>query len=149
MSVLGALSAFMCYTVLILRWHGHTSFLESLEIFPGGFGNGIAISTSFIALTAAIEPCQVAVASSGLFLSSNIGQVMGLSVASAVLRSTLERGLRVALKGETGKEELIRKALEDLGFVEALRGRLGEIVTAVYVRSLGYTHCKCFPSRLL
>jgi hypothetical protein len=46
-SIIGALSASTAYTLMLIRWHGHTSFLESLYIIPGGFGNGIALCTSF------------------------------------------------------------------------------------------------------
>jgi hypothetical protein len=91
---------------MILRWHGHTSFLESLYIIPGGFGNGIALSTTFIALTAGVEQGQMAIASSGLYLSSNIGMVSGLSIAVAILQSTLRKELRIGLEGEDGREEV-------------------------------------------
>lgn len=92
--------------LLMLRWHGHTSFLESLYIIPGGFGNGIALSATFVGLTAALDPSQIAVASSGLYLSSNIGNVAGLSVGSAVLQTTLQKQLRIALEGHHKREEV-------------------------------------------
>jgi hypothetical protein len=91
---------------MILRWHGHTSFLESLYIIPGGFGNGIALSTTFIALTAGVEQGQMAIAGSGLYLSSNIGMVSGLSIAAAILQSTLRKELRIGLEGEAGREQV-------------------------------------------
>ena len=91
---------------MILRWHGHTSFLESLYIIPGGFGNGIALSASFIALTAGIDASQMAIASSGLYLSSNLGMVSGLTVAGAILQSTLRNNLRISLEGWEGREEV-------------------------------------------
>jgi len=125
---------------MLLRWHGHTSFLESLYIIPGGFGNGIALSASFIGLTAGVEPCQVAIASSGLYLSSNIGMVGGLSIASAVLQTGLRKQLRIGLEGVEGREEIIGRALQDVGFVMGLKGRIGRLVTEVYVRCLGGTH---------
>lgn len=105
-SVLGALSASLAYTLMILRWHGHTSFLESLYIIPGGFGNGIALSASFIALTAGVDAGQIAIASSGLYLSSSLGMVSGLSVAAAILQSTLRKELRIRLEG-WGKREMV------------------------------------------
>jgi hypothetical protein len=91
---------------MILRWHGHTSFLESLYIVPGGFGNGIALGTTFIGLTAGVDRGQVAIASSGLYLSSNIGQVGGLSIAAAVLQSALQKDLSIALEGIDGRQEV-------------------------------------------
>ncbi|TVY80511.1 Vacuolar membrane amino acid uptake transporter fnx2 [Lachnellula suecica] len=139
-SILGASSAVLSYSLMMLRWHGHTSFLESLYIIPGGFGNGIALSASFIALTAGVDACQVAIASSGLYLSSSIGMVSGLSIAAALLQSTLRKQLRISLEGMEGREQIIDRAVSDLDYVRSLQGRLGELVTAAYIKCLGYTH---------
>ena len=106
LSILGGASGTLSYLLMLLRWHGHTSFLESLYIIPGGFGNGIALSASFIGLTAGLEAGQVAIASSGLYLSSNIGSVGGLSIASAILQSTLRRELRFSLEGINHREKV-------------------------------------------
>lgn len=125
---------------MMLRWHGHTSFLESLYIVPGGFGNGIALSAMFVALTAGTEHCQMAICSSGLFLSSNIGMVVGISASSALLQSSLRKQLRVSLEGTDGMNEIISRALSDIEYVRTLRGQVGEVVTEVYVKCLGYTH---------
>jgi MFS family permease len=108
-SILGAFSAIMSYLLMILRWHGHTSLLESLYIIPGGFGNGIALSASFIGLTAGVDPCQVAIASSGLFLSSNIGMVGGLSIAGAILQTSLRKELGIALEGIDDRAEVKKR----------------------------------------
>ncbi|KUJ07478.1 MFS general substrate transporter [Mollisia scopiformis] len=139
-SLIGAFASSTSYLLMMLRWHGHTSFLESLYIIPGGFGNGIALSTSFISLTAGVEPCQVAIASSGLYLSSNVGMVLGLSLASAILQSTLRKELRISLEGIKHREMIISKALSDIGYVRSLHGRLGRLVTEAYIRCLTYTH---------
>lgn len=104
--LLGALSSLTSYTLLLFRWHGHTSFLESLYIIPGGFGNGIALSASFIGLTAGVEQEELAIATSGLFLSANIGCVVGVSAAGSVMEAGLEKGLRVALEGWEGRQKV-------------------------------------------
>jgi hypothetical protein len=91
---------------MTLFWHGHTGFLESLYIIPGGFGNGIALSASFIGLSAGVDSCHLAIASSGLYLSSNIGMLGGLSIASAILQGTLRKELRIALEGMHGREKV-------------------------------------------
>jgi len=109
--IIGGVSAITAYSLMILRWHRQTSLLESLYIIPGGFGNGIALSASFIGLTAGVEPCKVAIASSGLYLSSNSGMVGGLSVAAAILQTTLRKQLRISLEGLDGKEEVIMASL--------------------------------------
>ncbi|ESZ91294.1 efflux pump antibiotic resistance protein [Sclerotinia borealis F-4128] len=172
--LLGALSSTTSYILLLTRWHGHTSFLESLYIIPGGFGNGIALSATFIGLTAGVEQEELAIASSGLFLSANIGTVVGLTVAGSVMEGGLEKGLRVALEGWEGRErvggllslvsscleifkdcyamqmfqlltqlhtsQIIERALSDIEYVRALDGKLGELVTNVYVNCLSNTH---------
>jgi hypothetical protein len=148
-AVIGATAFTTAYTLMYLRWHGHTSFLESLYIIPGGFGNGIALSASFIGLTAGVEPCQVAIASSGLYLSSNIGMVGGLSIAAAILQTSLRKNLRIALEGLNNREKIIERALSDIEYVRSLRGNLGEVVTEIYIKCLGQTHgtsisFKCF-----
>jgi hypothetical protein len=103
-SILGAIASTTSYLLLIIRWHGHTSFLESLYIIGGGFGNGVALSISFIILNAGVEPCQMAIASSGLYLSSNIGMVGGLSIAASIFQSTLRKSLSIGLEGVDGRE---------------------------------------------
>lgn len=127
---------------MLLRWHGHTSFFESLYIIPGGFGNGIALSASFIALTANLDQSQVAIASSGLYLSSNVGMVTGISVASAVLQTSLRKQLRIDLEGRFDREEVLEKSLASIEYVVNLKGKLGDVVTTAYVTCLTYTHGK-------
>ncbi|CAG8957313.1 hypothetical protein HYFRA_00010736 [Hymenoscyphus fraxineus] len=139
-AILGCLSSSFAYTLMILRWHGHTSFLESLYIIPGGFGNGIALSASFIALTAGVDGSQIAIASSGLYLSSSLGMVTGLSVAASILQSTLHKELRIRLEGWVDRETIISRALNDIEYVRLLEGKLGELVVAAYVKCLAYTH---------
>jgi hypothetical protein len=90
----------------MFRWNGNTSFAESLYIIGGGFGNGISLSTSFVALTAGVQPSEMAIASSGLFLSSNVGMVGGLSIAAALFQSQLRKRLRVGLEGVPHQDEV-------------------------------------------
>lgn len=88
----------MGYLLLILRWDGNTSIWESLYIGPGGFGTGIILATTFVALAAGVDEAQMAIASTGLYLSANIGGLVGTSLASGVLQATLRTGLDTELK---------------------------------------------------
>jgi MFS family permease len=89
--------ASLAYLLLILRWHGHTNWLESLYIFPGGFGSGIANSALFISIQAALDPRFAAIAASTLYLASSIGMLAGMAGVSAVLQQSLRVGLDVRL----------------------------------------------------
>ena len=91
---LGATSiASLAYLLVILRWHGDTNWFEALYIFPGGFGTGIAYSTLFISIQAALDPGYAAIATSILYLASSIGTLGGMAGVSAVLQQSLKVNL--------------------------------------------------------
>lgn len=85
--------ASLAYLLLILRWHGNTNWFESLYIFPGGFGTGIASSTLFISIQAALDPSFTAIAASTLYLASSVGMLGGMAGVSAVLQQSLRTNL--------------------------------------------------------
>ncbi|CAM6003592.1 unnamed protein product [Sphagnum balticum] len=58
----------------------------------------------------------MAVASSGLFLASNVGMVSGISIAAAILQSTLRKQLRISLEGLDGRDERIMLISSIRGF---------------------------------
>lgn len=68
--------------------------------------------------------------------------VSGLSIASAVLQTGLRKQLRIGLEGRSDREEILSRSLADIEYVVNLKGRLGGIVTAAYVKCLAYTHGK-------
>lgn len=90
MILLASLSACTAYITIILRWHGDTYTWEALEIAPGGFGSGVATTSTFIALTAAMSHKNMAVATSGFYLASNLGTVLGVSIGSSIQRGVLK-----------------------------------------------------------
>ncbi|KAF3208775.1 hypothetical protein TWF679_007601 [Orbilia oligospora] len=85
--VLAGIISTVASTLLILRWNGHTGFLESLYIFPGGLGMGLSQAASFVAMTAGLEKEHYAVATMGLYLSSSLGAVAGVSAVNVVLEN--------------------------------------------------------------
>lgn len=104
---MGTLSSFTCYLLLVLRWRGNTSIWESLYVFPGGFGTGIVHGTTFVALAAGVPESQMAIASTGMYLSANIGVLVGASLASKVLQASLRSGLNVGLRGFPDQESVM------------------------------------------
>jgi hypothetical protein len=95
-----------CFLLLLLRWHGHTSFAESLYVAIGGLGQGIAVTAVFIFLSASTKKSEAAIAGGGFFLSSSLGEVAGMSAQSAILQATLRRTLEVKLAGVEGSAEV-------------------------------------------
>ncbi|PMD17820.1 MFS general substrate transporter, partial [Hyaloscypha hepaticicola] len=81
---LATFSACSAYAILILTWHGHSSPLASLAIFPSGFGTGIAGAATFVVLTAYLPHNDIAIATGGMYLLASIGMILGLSLSSSL-----------------------------------------------------------------
>ncbi|KAH7379780.1 major facilitator superfamily domain-containing protein [Cadophora sp. MPI-SDFR-AT-0126] len=140
LSLLAALSSSLCYLLLIIRWKGETGWWESLEIVPGGFGTGIAFSATFIGLTAGVEKGEMAVATSGLYLCSGLGMVVGVAGASAVQIGSL-RGLLVrALEGVPESGSIIEEVISNVSSIASLSPPIRKIVIASYVKSIENSH---------
>ncbi|CAK7233854.1 hypothetical protein SBRCBS47491_008752 [Sporothrix bragantina] len=143
-TILSSLSAGLCFTMLLIFWHGspETPLWQCLFVFLGGFGTAAAHSAVFVGLAAGVAEDEMAVAGSGLYLSGNIGAVAGMSAASALFQAMLRSGLtqRVAENADLGLNpetaaEIIRQALSDIGYVQGLVGRVRDAVVAAYVSS--------------
>ena len=91
MVIAAPVSSSVGFLLLFLRWHRHTSFAESLYIALAGFGNGISMQAVFIFLSAGINKSENAIAGGGFYLSSSLGEVMGMSCQSAILQAMIRR----------------------------------------------------------
>ncbi|CAD6583109.1 MAG: hypothetical protein ASARMPRED_001227 [Alectoria sarmentosa] len=120
LTLVGTLSSSLCYLLLIFRWRGNTSIWESLYIGPGGFGTGIVLSTTFVALNAGVDETLMAIASTSLYLSVNVGGLVGL-------------------KDLPDRQAITEKALSDLEYVKGLNGHVRDVVIDAYVHSFEYT----------
>lgn len=97
--VLSTFSSSLAFTLLIVRWRGHTNLFESLYIFPSGFGSGTCIAATFVGLNAGLNDSSTAIAGSGFYLSMNIGEITVMSISSAVLQACVKYLLRSSLHG--------------------------------------------------
>ncbi|KAL8669469.1 MAG: hypothetical protein Q9168_005942 [Polycauliona sp. 1 TL-2023] len=147
LTTIGTLSSITCYLLLSFLWRGNTNIWESLYIVPGGFGVGVLSSTTFVALAAGIEESQMAIAGTGWYLCNNIGMLVGASLASNVMLTTLKSELRDRLRGWEDGEVVAGKAVRDLEFVNRLGGGLRDVVVKCYVQSFEYTHVMSLISR--
>ena len=92
----------------LLDWNGHTSVLQSLYIFPGGFATGMISSSAFVGMAAGIDHEDIAVAGSGMYLFFSIGAIAGSSAGATVYQNSLQSGLRNALRGVEGRKKVCR-----------------------------------------
>ncbi|KAJ8108073.1 hypothetical protein OPT61_g8425 [Boeremia exigua] len=136
--------ASLAYLLLILRWHGNTNWLESLYIFPGGFGTGIVNSTLFISIQAALDPSFAAIAASTLYLASSIGMLAGMAGVSAVLQQSLRVNLDTRLTdlGVSGQKKwkIIEKAVADVHYIDRTKPLIANAIVGSYIEALTWTH---------
>ncbi|KAF5548356.1 multidrug resistance [Fusarium phyllophilum] len=142
--IFSAISSITSYTLMLLRWHGQTNWLESLYVFPGGLGMGIAQSAAFIALQASIDPKDKAAASSGIFLAVTLGSVVGMAGTSAAIQGLLRHDIQQNLS-DLGKsqhfiDEVIRKAAESVSFIDEASEPIRNVLIGGYIRGIEYGH---------
>ncbi|KAG4283222.1 hypothetical protein FPRO06_09895 [Fusarium proliferatum] len=142
--IFSAVSSITSYTLMLLRWHGQTNWLESLYVFPGGLGMGIAQSAAFIALQASIDPKDKAAASSGIFLSVTLGSVVGMAGTSAAIQGLLRHDIQQNLS-DLGKsqhfiDDVIRKAAESVSFIDEASEPIRKVLIQGYIRGIEYGH---------
>lgn len=143
--IVGAtLTATTGYLLLALRWRGNTDWLESLYIFPGGFGMGVAQSALFISIQAATDSEHMATATSTMYLASSMGFTSGMSAVSAVLQQTLRSGLEIRLHelgfDDSRKWDIIEHAISDVHYADSADSRVAHAIVAAYVDALTWTH---------
>ncbi|KAJ4321842.1 hypothetical protein N0V84_005137 [Fusarium piperis] len=142
--VFAAISSITGYTLMLLRWHGHTSWAESLYVFPGGLGTGIAFSAGFISLQASIDPKDKAAAAAGLFMTTTLGIIIGMAGTSAIIQGHLRHSVQLDLarlgmsQAEIG--EIIRKASESVSYIEHATGAVQKVLIEGYVKGIEYGH---------
>jgi MFS family permease len=127
------------YLAIVVRWRGNTNWWETLYIFCGGFAAGTNQSTTFIHLAASLEPDAMAIAGTTLYLFQNLFMLIGIQLATTVVRFSLNEKLDARLEGVDHKSKIITSALSSVRYVLKLPLAFRAIVVRAYVESLTNT----------
>ncbi|KAF4458698.1 multidrug resistance [Fusarium albosuccineum] len=142
--IFAAISSITSYTLMLLRWHGQTNWAESIYVFPGGLGTGIAHSAAFIALQASIDPKDKAAAASGLFMTITLGAIVGMAATSATIQGVLRHDIHLKLTqigmSQANIDEVIRKASESVSYIDHATGAVQKVLVYGYVKGIEYGH---------
>ncbi|KAF3211712.1 hypothetical protein TWF106_010164 [Orbilia oligospora] len=116
----------------------------------GGFGIGMINTAAFIALSASVEHKDQAMATSGFYLSDNLGFVAISSLGNAVLQTALAKRLDVRLDGLTNKKEasgsgylelcVIRDVMASIRNIKGLDQPIREKAIKAFVEALQWDH---------
>ena len=107
----------------------------SVGIFLGGFGAGIGVTTTLIALIANASTEDQAVATACSYLFRSLGSVVGLSLSATVVQQTLKSQLQERLKSGKNAEAIEKHVRESLDFIKTLEPKVQRIVRECYGRS--------------
>ncbi|KAJ7736049.1 MFS general substrate transporter [Mycena maculata] len=103
--------------------------------FVFAIGNGTGITTSLIALISNAGAADQAMATAGSYLFRSLGSVVGLSVGSTLLQSSLRSSLREKLTG-ADVEEIVRRVRESLKYIDTLDPATAGVVRASYEQAV-------------
>ncbi|KAI1086070.1 MFS general substrate transporter [Rostrohypoxylon terebratum] len=109
-----------------------------------GFGTGMSLNAVFVALQAAINPVDRAVAASGLYLSIPIGSILGMAGCNAVMQGIMPVDLASRLRdlGIEGieAEKIIKQATARVDYLDEAPKKIARVVVEAYVRGLEFSH---------
>ncbi|KAK4134629.1 MFS general substrate transporter [Trichocladium antarcticum] len=124
----------LSFLAVFFRWRGPTGWGETLYGFPIGLGFGVSLSAAYIGLTARLETFQIAVGTSGFYLCLNLGSLFGVSAASMLITTFVERALRKSLAGLPDMEGIIHDVTSNFDRINQLPREIGEVVVRAYIR---------------
>ena len=110
LAVAGGLVGSISYILIFLFWNGAKSssgfedFWKSLYIVPGGMSMGMAQASVFVSMTSLLHSRYMAMATSGLFLFTNLGLSIGITLSNAALDRRFRRLLEKNFTGDNSKE---------------------------------------------
>lgn len=141
LTILSTAFAVTGYILITTRWRGNTSWLETMYIFAGGFGSGTIQSTTFIHVAASLDPSDMAIAGTTLYLAQNLFLLIGVQSATTILHVKLRVILDSMLKdaGVKHRAKIIEKAVSSVSAIRSLPAAVRSVVVNGYVDSLTWT----------
>ncbi|KAI9848942.1 MAG: hypothetical protein M1838_000322 [Thelocarpon superellum] len=97
-----------------------------------GFGNGIGVTSSLIALLSNTSTEDQAVATACSYLFRSLGSVVGLSLSATVVQQYLRAHLRAALENGKAADEIVRRVRESLDYINTLEPAIRDVVRVCY-----------------
>ncbi|KAF7542386.1 hypothetical protein G7Z17_g11613 [Cylindrodendrum hubeiense] len=134
--IFATITSFFSYLLIFFRWHGHTNIWESLYIIPAGFGSGLVQSAVFISVQASLSPSHKVAATYWIFLTIQVGMIMGLACVSAVVTETMKWRLSTLL-GNLGidavaRHEIIEKASSNVDYIDTVEIAISKAIVESY-----------------
>ncbi|KAF4974866.1 hypothetical protein FZEAL_8283 [Fusarium zealandicum] len=147
--IISGLCSTVAWTLLLVCWRGSTPSWQTVFLFPGGFGIGLAHASLYIGLAASVESADMAIAGTGYYLCGNVGAVAGLSAHNALFQATLQQSLSRKLEDVVDGTKIARKAMENLDFVKNLTEHTRQLVIEAYITGFHATYALLIATALV
>ncbi|KAI9783018.1 MAG: hypothetical protein M1816_001632 [Peltula sp. TS41687] len=97
-----------------------------------GFGNGIGVTSSLVALISEASTADQAVATACSYLFRSMGSVLGVSLSSTVVQQSLRVHLRQSLGSGKDADEIVKGVRRSLDFLKSLSPEKSQVVRNCY-----------------
>lgn len=97
-----------------------------------GFGNGIGVTTTLIALISNAAPEDQAVVTACSYLFRSLGSVIGISLSSTVVQQSLRNCLLRGLGSGQEADQIVRRVRRSLDYIRTLEPEFADVVRNCY-----------------
>lgn len=98
----------ICYVLVLARWRGTSSWVDTWYLALGGIGMGTTQNTTFVHLAASLDSKDMAIAGTSWFLSQGVGSLVAANVFNLVHGLALTKLLMEALRDVPDKDKVRR-----------------------------------------
>ena len=124
---IGTAVEFLCLGIL-----AYSNVGIAVGLVLGGFGNGIGVTSTLIALISNAAPEDQAVTTACSYLFRSLGSTVGLSSLTAVVQYQLKTRLQAELGSGQDVDEIVRRVRESLDYVKTLPLDVQDVVRSAY-----------------
>lgn len=124
---------------LFMLRYGYSNFNWEYAVYPfsGGLGNGIAVTTTLVAIIHASPSALQASAIATSYLFRSNGCVLGVSISSSIVQTVLGIKLRKSLDFDV--DELLHHLRKDISYVHRLPEEIRQTVLDALLGSIHYS----------
>lgn len=124
---LGHIPIILCSGVVV-----HSTVGIVLGLVLCGFGGGIGVTTTLIALISNAEPADQAIVTACSYLFRSLGSVIGLSLSATIVQQSLRTQLRQRLGNGKEADKIVEGVRESLSFIDKLAPDIQGLVRDSY-----------------
>lgn len=110
----------------------NNTYIISVGTVLGGFGNGIGVTSTLIAIISNADPKDQAVATACSYLFRSLGSVIGISLSATAIQQRLRDDLAIRLGDSHDAAEIEQGVRRSLDYLNQLTPELRHVVRSAY-----------------